>query len=145
MTSDRGSATVWAALVGIVLCVVVGALFTMGQAVTARHRAGAAADLAALAAADHALLGQAQACSLAARTAAAQGARLLRCSVLGEIADVTAAVGPAHARSRAGPQPGVLPAARPRQDFLASGDRSSGPGCRGSARCGDWWTRTPTA
>jgi secretion/DNA translocation related TadE-like protein len=107
MTSDRGSATVWTALVGVVLCVVVGALLAMGHAIAARHRAGGAADLAALAAADHALLGQSQACSLAARVDAAQGARLLRCSVLGEIADVTAAVGPAHARSRAGPPQGL--------------------------------------
>jgi secretion/DNA translocation related TadE-like protein len=109
MTSDRGSATVWTALVGVVLCVVVGALLAMGHAIAARHRAGGAADLAALAAADHALLGQSRACSLAARVAATQGARLLRCSVLGEIADVTATVGPAHARSRAGPPPADPP------------------------------------
>ncbi|NEA59469.1 hypothetical protein G3I60_36235, partial [Streptomyces sp. SID13666] len=48
---DRGSATVWAALLMGVLCLAFGAALAMGQAVAARHRAGGAADLAALAAA----------------------------------------------------------------------------------------------
>lgn len=100
---DRGSATVWAALLTGVLCLVFGAALAMGQAVLARHRAGGAADLAALAAADHAMDGPAAACARAARTAAAQSARLVRCAVTGETADVTVAVGPARVRSRAGP------------------------------------------
>ncbi|MDX6315621.1 MAG: hypothetical protein QOF84_2436 [Streptomyces sp.] len=101
---DRGSATVWAVLLMALLFVAAGGLLALGHALTARHRAGAAADLAALAAADHALDGQAEACALAARVAAAQGARLLRCAVVGEVADLVATVGPAQVRSRAGPQ-----------------------------------------
>lgn len=110
---DRGSATVWAVVFMGLLCAVSAGLLAMGQAVAARHRAGAAADLAALAAADHALDGPAAACVLAARVAAAQGARLARCAVTGEIADVTAAVGAARVRSRAGPA--VHPAPVPTQ------------------------------
>lgn len=104
---DRGSATVWAAVAATALCAVFAAMFTMGQVTVARHRAGGAADLAALAAADHALEGPRTACGLAERVAAAQGARLVRCSVRGEIADLTAEVraGPftPRVRSRAGP------------------------------------------
>jgi secretion/DNA translocation related TadE-like protein len=100
---DRGSATVWAVLLMALLFVAAGVLFALGHALTARHRAGAAADLAALAAADHALEGQAEACAFAARVASAQGARLLRCAVVDEIADLTVGVGPAEVRSRAGP------------------------------------------
>jgi secretion/DNA translocation related TadE-like protein len=100
---DRGSATVWGVLLTALLCAATGAFLALGHALTARHRAGAAADLAALAAAGHALDGQEAACALAARVAAAQGARLRRCAVVGEIADLTASVGPATVRARAGP------------------------------------------
>ncbi|MDJ0346174.1 flp pilus-assembly TadE/G-like family protein [Streptomyces sp. H10-C2] len=100
---DRGSATVWVALLMGVLCLAFGAVLVIGQAVAERHRAGGAADMAALAAADHALDGAGAACALAARTAAAQDARLVQCDVTGEVADVTAAVGSARVRSRAGP------------------------------------------
>ncbi|MGW8602069.1 pilus assembly protein TadG-related protein, partial [Streptomyces sp. NPDC055893] len=58
---DRGAATVWAAFAACALCVVFGAVLALGQAVAARHRAGGAADLAALAAADRALWGEAEA------------------------------------------------------------------------------------
>ncbi|MGW6570080.1 Rv3654c family TadE-like protein [Streptomyces sp. NPDC054975] len=109
---DRGVATVWTAFAACVLCVVFGAVLALGQAVAARHRAGGAADLAALAAADRALWGDKAACAAAARVAAAQGAAVLRCSVRGDLADVTAAVrlGPyaPAVRARAGP-PGALP------------------------------------
>ncbi len=107
---DRGSATVW--VVGLIgaLCLLLAGLLLMAQAMLARHRAGAAADLAALAAADHALRGQEFACAGASRVARAQGAEVERCATRGEIADVTvrAREGPMSAavRSRAGP-PGV--------------------------------------
>ncbi|MFF8643431.1 Rv3654c family TadE-like protein [Streptomyces sp. NPDC015345] len=111
---DRGAATVWSAVVMAVLCVLCGALLAMGQAVVARHRAGGAADLAALAAADHWAAGTSKACAGAERVAAAQGARLVRCVVRGEVSEVTASAsaGPFSARvnSRAGPAhspPGV--------------------------------------
>ncbi|MGW0711616.1 Rv3654c family TadE-like protein [Streptomyces sp. NPDC002643] len=110
--SDRGSATVWVVGVLAVLCVVFGAALAVGQAVVVRHRAAAAADLAALAAADHWMKGGEAACATAERVARAQDSRVVRCEVEGEISDVTAAsgVGPfmAEERARAGP-PGPVP------------------------------------
>ncbi|MFF5450432.1 Rv3654c family TadE-like protein [Streptomyces sp. NPDC012950] len=104
---DRGAATVWTAFAACALCVVFGAVLALGQAVAARHRAGGAADLAVLAAADRALWGEAEACAAAFRVAGAQGAELVRCAVRGELAEVTARVarGPyrPEVRSRAGP------------------------------------------
>ncbi|MGW8766933.1 Rv3654c family TadE-like protein [Streptomyces sp. NPDC055815] len=109
---DRGAATVWVAFAACALCVVFGVVLALGQAVAARHRAGGAADLAALAAADRALWGEAEACAAASRVAVAQGAELARCAVRDGISDVTARVvrGPyrPEVRSRAGP-PGQAP------------------------------------
>ncbi|MFC4887839.1 Rv3654c family TadE-like protein [Streptomyces beijiangensis] len=94
------------------LGVVFAVVLAMGQVVVARHRAGGAADLAALAAADGALRGQVEACGAAARVASAQGTRVVRCGLSGEVADVTvrAAFGPytPEVRARAGP-PGAVP------------------------------------
>ncbi|MFF6790894.1 Rv3654c family TadE-like protein [Streptomyces filamentosus] len=109
---DRGAATVWTAVAACALCVVFGCVLALGQAVAARHRAGGAADLAALAAADRALWGEAEACAAASRVAAAQGAELALCRVTGAEAEVTARVvrgvfAPA-VRSRAGPGRGPL-------------------------------------
>lgn len=113
MRRDGGAATVWVACACSVLCVVFAAVLAMGQAVVARHRAGAAADLAALAASDQALRGTSAACGVASRVARAQGAEVVRCTVAGEVSDVTARVrvGPyaPRSRSRAGPA-GVTPA-----------------------------------
>jgi secretion/DNA translocation related TadE-like protein len=101
-----------------VLCVVFGVVLTMGQAVLARHRAAGAADLAALAAADHWMDGGTAACAEADRVARAQHARLVRCAVEGEISDVSAASGrgpfATEVRSRAGPAGPVVPG--PAQD-----------------------------
>ena len=49
---DRGSATVWSLGAVAVLLTVFAAGLLLGRAEVARHRAGGAADLAALAAAD---------------------------------------------------------------------------------------------
>lgn len=104
---DRGLATVWAAVTVVTLCTVFAVVLALGQVVVARHRAGGAADLAALAAADRALEGPAEACRAAQQVARAQGAEVVRCTVRGEIADVAARVrlGPyaPEVRSRAGP------------------------------------------
>ncbi|MEU5029074.1 Rv3654c family TadE-like protein [Streptomyces milbemycinicus] len=104
---DRGSATVWAALTATALCAVFAVVLAAGQVMVARHRAGAAADLAALAAADHGLEGPEVACGLARRVAAAQGTRVVKCALRGAIADlrVEARAGPfaPQVRSRAGP------------------------------------------
>lgn len=88
--ADRGVATVWVAVTTVALCAVFALVLELGQAVTARHRAGGAADLAALAAADRALEGPEAACEAARRVALAQKAVLVRCTVHGEIADVVA-------------------------------------------------------
>ncbi|UUU37050.1 flp pilus-assembly TadE/G-like family protein [Streptomyces sp. CA-210063] len=112
--SDRGSATVWAVGAIAVLCAVFGAVLTLGQAVVVGHQAAAAADLAALAAADHWMKGGEGACATAERVARAQRSRLVHCEVEGEISDVTAAsgIGPltAEARARAGPPGPAAPA-----------------------------------
>ncbi|MEV6116659.1 Rv3654c family TadE-like protein [Streptomyces sp. NPDC052109] len=104
---DRGSATVWSLGAIAVLCAVFGAVLALGQAVVVRHRAAGGADLAALAAAAHWTEGGAAACGRAERVAATEGVRLVRCAVVGEISDVTAAAGrgpfAAEARARAGP------------------------------------------
>ncbi|MEU9210151.1 Rv3654c family TadE-like protein [Streptomyces sp. NPDC048415] len=125
-SSDRGSATVWTVGAIAVLCVVFGAVLAMGQAVVVRHRAAGAADLAALAAADHWMDGGTAACARADRVVRAQRARLVRCAVEGEISDVTATSGrgpfAAEVRSRAGPAGPVEP------DSVGSpGPADSGP------------------
>ncbi|MGW1097225.1 Rv3654c family TadE-like protein [Streptomyces sp. NPDC002455] len=106
-------ATVWVAVTTATLCAVFAMVLALGQAVSARHRAGGAADLAALAAADQALKGAEAACAAAGEVAEAQGAEIVRCGVTGEIADVTvrARFGPyaPEVRSRAGPPEGSPP------------------------------------
>lgn len=131
--SDRGSATVWSLGAMALLCAVFGAVLFYGQAVAVRHRAAGGADLAALAAADHWAEGTTAACARAGRLAAAQGVRLVRCAVVGDTSDVTAAVrrGPfaAEVRARAGP-PGPVPPGPVPPGFL-DGFRaipSAGPG-----------------
>lgn len=84
----------------------------LGAAVTARHRAQAAADLAALSAASRAATGQAAACGVAELVARSMGATLTGC-VFDDLDVVvrTGAVvrsggsvlGPATAIARAGP------------------------------------------
>lgn len=110
----------WAVGVIALLCAVFGAVLAMGQVVVVRHRAAGAADLAALAAADHWTEGSPAACAEADRVARAQRARLARCAVEGEISDVTAVSGAGpfatEVRSRAGPatpDPAPTPAALP--------------------------------
>ncbi|MFE2291992.1 Rv3654c family TadE-like protein [Streptomyces sp. NPDC059452] len=109
--ADQGVATVWVAVTTVTLCAVFALVLALGQAVTARHRAGGAADLAALAAADRALEGAAIACAAARRVALAQNAVLVRCTVHGEIADVVARSSFGYyehaVRARAGPPAGL--------------------------------------
>jgi secretion/DNA translocation related TadE-like protein len=110
---ERGSATVWVLALAGVLAVVGAAAVLVAAAVTARHRAGGAADLAALAAAGRAVTGDPDACAAAAEVAHRNGARLATCTVEdGAVAAVTVTVpvrlGPlglfeATGRARAGP------------------------------------------
>ncbi|QDL75601.1 hypothetical protein DNK48_24880 [Streptomyces malaysiensis subsp. malaysiensis] len=124
---DRGSATVWVALAATALCAVFAVVLAAGQAMVARHRAGGAADLAALAAADHGLEGVRTACGLARRVASAQGARVVRCALSGEIADLTAEVrtGPFTLRARARAGPAGTPVSGP-PSAPGGGERSLG-------------------
>ncbi|MFF8831755.1 Rv3654c family TadE-like protein [Streptomyces sp. NPDC015131] len=100
-----------------VMCAVFAAILALGQAVAARHKAGGAADLAALAAADRVLWGAEDACRTATRVARVQAAEVVSCSVRGEIADVTARArfGPyaPTVTARAGPPEGAPPRAAP--------------------------------
>jgi secretion/DNA translocation related TadE-like protein len=111
-SGDRGVATVWAATaVAVLITVLVGALDVVG-AVAARHRAEAAADLAALAAATQAARGTTAACARAGDVAAGSGGRMVLCRLQGweAVVEVELAVpsslvgaGRAHGRARAGP------------------------------------------
>jgi secretion/DNA translocation related TadE-like protein len=110
---DRGSGTVWMlGLIGLTWSMAVMAM-TVGGVRAARHRAYAAADLAALAAAAHATGGRPGACRLAAEVARGSGARLRRCALHDRVSEVVVtsdarSVLPlgrltATARARAGP------------------------------------------
>jgi len=115
--NDRGSATVWSAMAMAALIAVVGVVLHLGAAVGARHRAEAAADLGALAAAAHAVEGSEVACAKAAVVTAGMSVVLASCRLDGWDAVVEvdaagpapiAALGTAHGRARAGPvQPSV--------------------------------------
>jgi secretion/DNA translocation related TadE-like protein len=99
------------AMMAVLLALTIGGV-SIGSAVIARHRAQAAADLAALAAAVHLAEGTGEACSHAAALARAMHTVLAQCAV--EDLDVVVAVdasvafgrmgvGPARASARAGP------------------------------------------
>ncbi len=118
-SAERGSGSVWVVVLAGVLAVVGVAAVLVVSATVARHRAGAAADLAALAAAGAAVDGSAEPCTAAASVADANRARLRSCAVdPAAVADVVAVVpvdlGPlgvreATARARAGPVTGPAP------------------------------------
>jgi secretion/DNA translocation related TadE-like protein len=110
--SERGSATIVAASMMVaVLAVTVGAVH-VGSAVVARHRAQAAADMAAVAAATIMPVGPGAACERASAVARAMSTTVTACDT--DSLDVTVTVGaplaltawgvgPAHAVARAGP------------------------------------------
>ena len=115
MRDDRGAGTAFAAFALLALLLLAAAAIEIGGAVTARHRAQSAADLAALAAAGQVVLGV-DGCAAARRLADRNGGRLTGCSLEG--ADVLVQVevafplglplgsvglGPAVAVARAGP------------------------------------------
>jgi secretion/DNA translocation related TadE-like protein len=88
---DRGSGTVLALALSLLIGLGATAGVARGLAVAARHRANAAADLAALAGAAAALDGPGGACTEAGRVARANGGRLDRCVVTGEVVEVRVA------------------------------------------------------
>ncbi len=109
---DRGAATVWtvgaiAALMSVTVLVV-----WLGAAAATRHRAGSAADLAALAAAGAVVEGERVACTKARWVTAHMSVELHSCrldgadalvEVVAQPPAVLAGFGPAEARARAGP------------------------------------------
>ncbi|MHC1563472.1 Rv3654c family TadE-like protein [Actinomycetospora sp. C-140] len=105
-------ATVLAAAAVGVLVLLLGLGLQLGAATLARHRAEAAADLAALAAARAVVEGVDVACERASTVAAGNGARVLACTARGWTVTVVAAApcrcvpsvsGDATGRARAGP------------------------------------------
>lgn len=110
--SERGSATLVAvAMMAILLAITLGGSL-VGSAVIARHRAQAAADLAALAGAGRVAAGPQLACAWSSSVAAANHATLVACTVdeldVVVTAEVAVAlgrlgVGAARAAARAGP------------------------------------------
>ena len=112
MRGDRGSASITAAAMMAVLLAITYGAVQVGSAVIARHRAQAAADMAALAAASLLPTGQPVACGKAAALARAMGTTLSDCTA--DALNVTVTVhaqlplrlgvsGPARAVARAGP------------------------------------------
>jgi secretion/DNA translocation related TadE-like protein len=106
--ADRGAATVWTAGAIAALAVVFGLALHLGSAVIIRHRTTAAADLAALAAASHAVAGEQHACGRAGWVVDRMGGRLVRCRLVAwdavvEVESRAAGLGRATAHARAGP------------------------------------------
>jgi secretion/DNA translocation related TadE-like protein len=110
--TDSGFATVWAAGAVLVLVALLAFGMHLAAAASGRHRAEAAADLAALAAAAHALDGEPVACAYAVRVVRGMHARLVSCRLSGWEAFVQVSVIPAlrlpggaeaGGRARAGP------------------------------------------
>ena len=117
LSAESGVAAVWAAAaVGVLMSVLLVGL-DLGGAVAGRHRAAAAADLAALAAAGHAVYGTGPACGRARRIAEEMGARLALCRFDGwdalvevrvEVGTTLPGIGPPVGRARAGPAPAAV-------------------------------------
>jgi secretion/DNA translocation related TadE-like protein len=124
---DEGIATVWAAAGAAVIMAALLLGLHLGAAVAARHRAEAAADLAALAAAGQAVHGVRTACRQAEVIAREMGGEITRCllSEWDALVEVHVPVplalpgtGPAVGRARAGPMEPDLrrPRCLPRTD-----------------------------
>ncbi|MGH8835627.1 MAG: Rv3654c family TadE-like protein [Actinomycetes bacterium] len=112
VAADRGSATVLAITVIMLVTLAGLAGVTLGSALVARHRTAAAADLAALAGAARAAEGQTAACAQARAVATANRAGLTSCRVAGQVVEVVAVIRlpplfgvpmTARTRARAGP------------------------------------------
>jgi secretion/DNA translocation related TadE-like protein len=106
---DRGSATIWALALGLLLLSFGTAGASVGAARAGRQQAGVAADLGALAGAARVVEGAEAACARAGELVAANGGRLTGCAVDGLDLVVTAQVTinllrrTAVASARAGP------------------------------------------
>jgi secretion/DNA translocation related TadE-like protein len=104
----RGNVSILVAAVIVDSMLLCTAVARVGGAAAEKSRANNAADASALAAADRLALGEspAAACAIARQTATDNGAQLLTCRSDGRVdepmaAEVTLAIGAAHAQSRA--------------------------------------------
>jgi secretion/DNA translocation related TadE-like protein len=116
---DRGSATVWALIVVLVVWAATALAVVETVVIQTRHEAEAVADAAALAAASDGGLDPVAACASAREVADAHRSRLLTCLVEGPVVTVRVSVPPPHAlawagrvtaRARAGPANTGVPA-----------------------------------
>lgn len=82
-SGERGAGTVLVLSVVLTIMVAVQAVAVLAAGQSARHRAAAAADLAALAGANQLALGSADPCAAAGRIAHANGATLRDCVIDG--------------------------------------------------------------
>jgi secretion/DNA translocation related TadE-like protein len=87
--SERGSVTVHAVTISVVLLVLTLVMVQATGLVRLRHRVAAAADLAALAASQASVAG-ADGCDAARRIAGRNGAEIVRCRMDFDVATVTA-------------------------------------------------------
>lgn len=87
--SERGSVTVHAAAVAMLLVVAALVIVQVAQLVRMRHQVAAAADLAALAGSQASVSGQ-DGCAAAREVARRNGARLAACRMDFDVATVTA-------------------------------------------------------
>lgn len=119
--NERGSASLTLLALAGALAAFGLLLALLGGVAVARQRAASAADLAALAAADHALAGSTVACAAAGRIARDGGVELVSCRLEGaEVlvrirvlpGGLLGALGGITAAARAGPGP-VSPPAQP--------------------------------
>lgn len=120
---DSGSATVWVLGAGLLVTTLGLTCVLAVSATAARHRAQAAADLAALAGARYAALGPATACAQAATVVRDNGATLTGCHLDGldlvvdvsvPVAGAPAGLDTATATARAGPVTIQPPPVHPR-------------------------------
>lgn len=139
---DDGSATVLVVALLAFAALLGGVGACVGQAVVARHRAEAAADLGALAGAQALLTGEAPACARARDVVSANAARLRACTVHADnsvtvtvtvdLRGVLTAAGAAHGTARAGPAPGAAGSQVPLWDSRTSSSRTAAALSRGS-------------
>ena len=109
---DTGAVAVLVVALAAVLALVGSTVSALAAVAVARQRAAATADLAALAGAQRALQGPAEACRRAAEIAVANAATVLHCRLSGDTVEVVVEVRPpgrlgqlgaASSRARAGP------------------------------------------
>ncbi len=116
LADDRGAATVVAAAMIGVLVLLLATVLVLGSVVATRHRAGVAADLAALGGAAEGVRGQQAGCDRARDLARRNGGELRACAWQGWDLEVVVAStcgclpvgGTATVRARAGPVVNIM-------------------------------------